>query len=349
MMPTRIIAIGLGGLGYATLDCLGSLEEFEVVAGADIADEPRERFSEEFGAPAYESIETALAKHGDGADAAAITTPHALHTEHVLTCFEYGLHVHVEKPLTVGIEDATRLVDEAEQRDLVLQVGYQRHFHPGFREVKRLIDAGRIGDIRSITAYLSQPWLAATEGWRGNPEMSGGGQLYDSGSHLLDAVLWLTDSKPRTVTAVIDNWGYDVDITSSVSAMLESENGRPVTASIGVSGDGTLFEEGLFIWGTEGHIEYSAGSLTVHEQDGEPHSAEISVKGEGDDFKILMERKLSAFQASVETGADVEVPGEQGLQVIALTEAAYEAARNERHVDAQRLVEDARKQRIVSD
>jgi predicted dehydrogenase len=346
MMSTRIIAIGLGGLGYATLDALDSLEEFEVVAGADIAVEPRERFRENFDAPAYESFETALAEHGDDADAAAITTPHALHTEHVLSCFEYDLHVHVEKPLTVGVEEATRLVDEAKQRGLVLQVGYQRHFHPGLREVKRLIDSGRIGDIHSVTAYLSQPWLSAAEGWRGDPEMSGGGQLYDSGSHLLDAVLWLTDSKPRTVAAVIDDWGYDVDINSSVSATLESENGRPVTASIGVSGDGTLFEEGIFIWGTEGHIEYSAGSLTVHERDGKPYSAEISVEGEGDDFKILMKRKLSAFQRSVEMGADVEVPGEQGLQVIALTEAAYKAAdetaENGRHVDAQRLIRDAR-------
>ena len=341
-MPTRIIAIGLGGLGYATLDGLGSLEEFEVVAGADIAAEPRERLTEESDAPAYESVETALVEHGDDADAAAVTTPHALHTEHVLSCFEYGLHVHVEKPLTVGVEDATRLVDEAKRRDLVLQVGYQRHFHPGFREVKRLIDAGRIGDIHSVTAYLSQPWLSAAEGWRGDPEMSGGGQLYDSGSHLLDAVLWLTDSKPRTVTAVIDDWGYDVDITSSVSAMLEPENGRRITASIGVSGDGTLFEEGFFLCGTEGHIEYNTGSLTVHEQDGEPYSAEISVEGDGDDFTILVKRKLSAFQKSVETGVDADVPGEQGLQVIALTEAAYETARNERHVDAQRLIHDAR-------
>lgn len=341
-MPTRIIAIGLGGLGYATLDGLAALDEFDVIAGADIADEPRERFATEFDAPAYEEIETLLAEHGDEADAAAITTPHALHTEHVLACFEHDVHVHVEKPLTVGVEDAARLVDAAEERDLILQVGYQRHFHPGFQEVKRLIEDGRIGDVHSITAYLAQPWLEATKGWRGDPEMSGGGQLYDSGSHLLDAVLWLTDTKPRTVAAVVDDREYEVDINSSIATTLETDDGRGVTASIGVSGDGTLFEEGFYIWGTEGHIEYSTGSLTVHETAGEPYTAEISVSGDGPDFDVLMRRKLSAFHDAIEEGGPSPVPGEQGLQVIALTEAAYEAHENGRHVDAQQLISDAR-------
>ncbi len=341
-MPTRTVAIGLGGLGRLTLDQLATLDGFEVVAGVDIAEAPRQTFTDEFDAPAYEDIHTMLAEHAEHADAATVTTPHALHTEHVVACLEHDLHVHVEKPLTVGVEDAVRLVKMANNRNLVLQVGYQRHFHPGFHEVKRLLDRGRIGEIHSTTAFLGMDWLDATEGWRGNSDVSGGGYLYDSGSHLLDAVLWITDTQPRDVTAVLDNRGQDVDINTAIAASLEREDGTRVTASINASGDGTLFEEGFLIWGTEGHIEYRTGSITVHEAAGASYTTEVSIADDDPDFEVLVRRKLDSFRETVESDSESPVPGEHGLQVIALTEAAYEASRTGRRVDAKRLIDDAR-------
>lgn len=274
-MPTRIVAIGLGGLGKLTLDQLGILDGFEVVAGADIAEAPRQTFSTEFDAPAYEDAHMMLEEHAEHTDAATVTTPHALHTEHVVACLEHDLHVHVEKPLTVGVENASRLVEIANNRNLVLQIGYQRHFHPGFHEVERLLEAGRIGEIHSITAFLGMDWLDAAKGWRGDSDISGGGFLYDSGSHLLDAVLWLTDTRPRDVTAILDTRGRDVDINIAIAASLERENETSVTASINASGDGTLFEEGFLVWGTEGHIEYRTGSITVHEATGAPYTLSL--------------------------------------------------------------------------
>lgn len=114
-VPTRVLAIGLGGLGRLTIGSLATLDDFEVIAGADISDDAREQFTDEFDRPVYEDVQTLLTEHAEHADAATVTTPHALHTEHVMACFECDLHVHVEKPLTVGIEEAKRLVDTADQ------------------------------------------------------------------------------------------------------------------------------------------------------------------------------------------------------------------------------------------
>ena len=212
-----------------------------------------------------------------------------------------------------------------------------------FRELKRLVTGGRIGEIHAANAYLGQDWIEIQRGaWRTDPALSGGGRLYDSGSHLLDALLWTLDAEPGTVAAVTDDRGEDVDVNSALAATLEREAAAPVTASVGV-GDGTNGEpdEGLVVWGTEGHVRYENGDLTLFE-DGATYEGSV----EGDrDFMALTRRKLSDFVRAVGDGDEPSVPGSFGLQVTALTEAAYEAAETGQTVDVQARIEEAAKRR----
>lgn len=378
-MAVRLGAIGLGGLGSIELDLYAAMDGVDVVAGADVSDAAREGFSETHDAPAYESHEEMLAAHD--IDAAAIVTPHALHYEQAMDCFGADADVFLEKPMVTGIENAVDLVATAREHDRVLQVGYQRHFDPLFRELKRVVESGRIGEIHAANAHLGQDWIDVQRGtWRTDPDLSGGGQLYDSGSHLLDALLWTLDAEPRTVAAITDDRGEVVDVNSALAVTLDrggderessatgdgrassatrderessatsderasSEKAGPssVTASVGVVGDGTRGDpdESLVVWGTDGHVRYADGDLTVYE-DGVTYEADVA----GDrDFESLTRRKLADFVGSVAEGTDPAVPGSFGLRVTALTEAAYEAAETGHAVDVDARLAAAREAR----
>ncbi|WP_101296757.1 Gfo/Idh/MocA family protein [Halegenticoccus soli] len=324
-MTIKLAAIGLGQLCMHELDSYDRMEGVEIVAGADVAATGRERFEAEFDAPAYEDYREMLDEHAAELDAVNIVTPHTLHYEQAMACLERDLHVFLEKPLVTAVDDAQDLVATANRRELVLVVGYQRHYHPVYRRIKEIVDGGRLGEIHAVNCYMGQHWIRQfTDAWRADPALSGGGQLYDSGSHLLDTLLWTTGTKPVSVAAIMDYQGHEVDVNSALALRLERD-GRPVTASLVVTADGVqdpATYEGLVVWGTEGRLAFDRGRLTLTERGGEP--TEIPLEG-ATDFKTLVDRKLSDFVGAVRGEHSPTVPGSYGLAVVALTEAAYEA------------------------
>ncbi|WP_290810126.1 Gfo/Idh/MocA family protein [Halovivax sp.] len=339
-MGSAAAAIGLGGLGQLELEVLSGLDDVELVAGADVSAAAREVFEREHDAPAYPDHEAMFDAHGDDLDLALIVTPHTLHYEQARACLEAGLHVYIEKPMVTDVADAVALLERADERELVVQVGYQRHFHPGFREVKRVIEDGRIGDLRAANAFIGQDWIGLHEDtWRVDPSLSGGGQLYDTGSHLLEALCWLTGAEPRSVSAEIEYASPGVDVDSALSLSLERD-GRRIQAGVTVCGDGVELEpsEGYAIWGSGGRLVFDGETVRLAERGATVY--ESVVEG-GTDFASLTSAKLGNFLDSIDGEAEPAVPGTVGLRVTALTEAAYLADEEGRRVNVRGLIDEA--------
>lgn len=339
-MPLDFGMIGIGGLGYLQAKAYADMEEVSIVAGADVSPDARSLFEDAFGAPAYEHYREMLGQHAGELDAVTVVTPHTLHYEHAMACLQRGLHVLVEKPMVTDVADAISLVDAATEQGLVLQVGYQRHFHPAFREIRRLLTEGRIGEVHTVSCQLGQDWIESHRGsWRVDPSLSGGGQLYDTGSHMLDVLLWVTGAEPQTVSAQLSFDAPRVDVNSALSIDLAGPD-RPITASVGISGDGVEVTpwEGYVFWGTDGQLTYREDDIVVREKGGATYRTEIE---DATDFDTLNERKLRNFMATIEGTEPPAAPGEVGVQVTALTEAAYRSAETDAEVAVQRLVEEA--------
>jgi len=337
-MTTRLAAIGLGDLGRMQLDGVTAHPDADVtvVAGSDVAADAREAFAAEYDAPVYADYEAML--DAEAIDAVTVVTPHTLHYEQTVACLERGLDVLLEKPMVTDTGHAVDLVNRARESGAILQIGYQRHLHPGYRAVREAVLDGEIGDVHMAACYLAQGWIENTRGtWRVDPALSGGGQLSDSGSHLLDALLWTTDSRAREVAAVMDDRDHAVDVNTALSATLDGADG-PITASIGVSGDGTGFEESLVLWGTDGHLQFEGGGLTVFDGSGDPDHREFDAGS----YAEQTAKKVLAFLDAVEGERDNPVPPEFGLRVTALTEAAYRARESGETVDVTELVAEAR-------
>ncbi|ELY60113.1 dehydrogenase, putative [Natronococcus amylolyticus DSM 10524] len=340
-MQFRAAAIGLGGLGQLELEVLVGLEGVELVAGADVSGDAQDVFEREFGAPAYADHDAVLADHGDEIDIALIVTPHTLHFEQARACLEADVHVYLEKPMVTDVGDAVELLELADDRGLVVQVGYQRRFHPGFAEVKRLVDDGRVGEIHAANAFLGQNWLGLHEGtWRVDPTLSGGGQLYDTGSHLLDVLCWIVGGVPTRVSADVTYAKAEVDVNSALSVEFERDD-RSILAGVTISGDGVELTpaEGYTIWGTDGRVTFDGERIRLAERGATVYESTIDART---DFTTLTTAKLENFLESIAGTADPAVPGADGLRVVALTEAAYRADDRERRVDVQALIEEAR-------
>ena len=212
-----------------------------------------------------------------------------------------------------------------------------RHFDPRFRSMREAIQSGVVGDVVGANCFLEQDWIRPVSGtWRTDPSLSGGGQLYDSGSHLIDALLWTTDARPRSVGAVVEADDNGVDVHSSLSLALERD-GRSVPASVFITGDGPTgpdTREGLYVWGTEGSVEYGPDGVTVRRKDGGTTHRDVPEY----DYAELERRKLGAFVDAVSGERPSPIPPEAGLDVIAITEAAYRASEGGETVDVAEMV-----------
>jgi predicted dehydrogenase len=340
-MCLRIGLIGFGGLGYLQAKTYRELETVSIVAAADVTADARDLFEREFDAPAYQNYRALLDKRAEDLDAVTIVTPHTLHYDQAKACLERGLHVLIEKPMVTDIGHARDLVELADERDLMVQVGYQRHFHPAFRQMRDLVVSGAIGELRSVNCFIEQDWIDShRDTWRVDPDFSGGGQLYDTGSHLLEALLWVTDADAKQVTAQIDYHGSAIDVNSAATIELD-DGGTPITASVGITGNGQdiVPAEGYFLWGSDGAVTYADDRLVVTGAENVTYESEIPSDY---DFDVLNRRKLENFVASIEGTAEPAVPAEVGFDVTILTEAIYDAANRGERIDLATYLESSR-------
>jgi predicted dehydrogenase len=199
-------------------------------------------------------------------EAVVVCTPHVFHYEHVMAALDAGLHVLVEKPMALSIREAEEMKRKADQKGLVLAVGYQRHFQPEYYYARETIKSGRIGSPHFIVAWLTQDLRRAIgpRTWYLNPELAGGGQVICSGTHLNDIVLWVADSEPMRVKALMDMEGSEVEMYASISA--ELSNGA--LASISILGDApeVAVKEELRVWCSRGALFVIGGHVYVQQK-----------------------------------------------------------------------------------
>ena len=251
-------------------------------------------------------------------DAVQISTPHTTHFEQIMACLDKGLHVLTEKPMVCTVEHAHQVIAKAKEADRILMISYQRHLQPTYRFVRDKVLSGEMGDIQFISALQDQRWYLGTQGkWRQQLSLSGGGQLNDSGSHLLDIVLWMTGLAVAEVQAFMENFDSEVDINSALT--LKFRNGALGNFSIVGNSPVRGMWEDITIWGTKAVVYIRNGKITYKAAD-----VDEVVAPEGLPEALTPDRN---FFDAVLGRDEVQVPPECGLRVIELTEAAWESAR----------------------
>lgn len=238
MAKVRIGLLGCGGFMGCHAKRLLTNSDAAIVALCDVKEELVQKFLDarlKGYEPAPQIFTDAAQMYAQARlDAVFIATPHTLHFEHGIQALEAGCNVFMEKPMVTSLEDAYALAAKAEETEKILVVGYNTSASPQLRYVRDVIRKGTLGKLELVTGCLTQNWLKLTAGtWRRDPALSGGGQAYDSGAHLMNSLCWSVESDVEEAFAFIDNHGTAVDINSTI--VVRFANG--VMAAIAISGN----------------------------------------------------------------------------------------------------------------
>ncbi|MCE5258406.1 MAG: Gfo/Idh/MocA family oxidoreductase [Chloroflexi bacterium] len=311
----RLGFIGMGGIARHHLRQLADIPEAVIVGIAEPSETALTQMRKEFpylaDVPAFADYHELLDKVP--MDAVEIHTPHTQHFQQALDVFAAGKHLLLEKPMVCSTIDAHKLIEAGKNQ--VFMVSYQRHFEGTYIYIRDQVRAGALGKIQYVQLLLSQNWYRATMGsWRQCKALSGGGQFNDSGSHIVDIMLWTTGLTAESVFAFMKNYDSEVDIDSAAS--IRFTNGAQGTISI--IGDSPLWWEEFSIWGNEGMMLIRQGKLMqARFGDKEPQPvAELPTNSNPD----------RNFIDAVLGRDTIKVPPECGLRVIELTEAAWKSA-----------------------
>ena len=322
----RVGAIGSGGNARLHMRRLEAIDGVDVVAICDPSKDAVEMALDQIKFAAEPKV---FGDHGSmldavELDAVMISTPHTLHFEQIMESLDAGLHVLCEKPMVCTTDHAQQVIDAWNDSGLVMSIAYQRHTLAQFRYCRDRILSGEMGKVVFINSLQSQAWYQSqvvNRTWRSKPSLSGGGQLNDSGSHLIDVVLWMSDLQPDEVFAYQDKMGSEVDILSAID--VKFDGGALCTFSIvGFQSWKGMFEE-TTIW-------LENGQLAIRGED-------IWEWGEEPTHQVVDAEKFANswtpdenFIAAIRGEEEIQSTPADALKVIQLSEAAWASAESGR-------------------
>ena len=218
----KIAVVGLGKMGLSHFSMVNAHPDVEALA-CDASGFWVDVLSKNTKATYYKDYAKMLDEAG--LDAVVIATPSRAHDPMVRAALEKGLHVFCEKPFSLNWEEALRLADLAESKNLVNQVGYHYRYVGAFREMKRLLDAGAIGTVTHVLAEAYGPVVLREnkKSWR-TQKSEGGGCLYDYAAHPLNLLNWYF-GEPARVSGSVLNSIYSKDIDDEVFSTLQFDGG----------------------------------------------------------------------------------------------------------------------------
>jgi len=316
----RLGVVGCGSISYGHINRFLNIPEVDLVALVDVKQDKIKRVQEKIFSHREQKIlvfndyERMLSKVN--LDAVAIFTPHTLHFPQVMQALEKNLHVLVEKPMVTKTDEAKEIIEEAKNKKRVVLVSYQLRYEPVYKYARKIMEEKKIGDIQFISALITQDWREGLKRtnrlWRLDPELSGGGMLMDSGSHLLDILLWLSNLVPEKVYSLLENKGEKVDINSAISIRFNNS----VLGSISVIGDDHHHWE-LSIWGSQGNLFLRDNKVYIQNKEGailKPQNLPSASDPDTNFIRAILEDK------------EVISPPEDALKVTILTQAIYQSA-----------------------
>jgi predicted dehydrogenase len=253
----------------------------------------------------YESLESLLLKLPVELDAVVIVTPHTLHYQQAKLALDHGLHVLVEKPMVTSTPDAYELWRAVNRSGKKLGITFQSPYTANFG----YLAAGRAAGPR-------RPIQARAGSWRQNAALSGGGFIYDTGAHLLNAVMWLIDEPVIEVSAVLNNLDRAVDIVGSVTMRFA----QGAVASLTFAGDTPTFENALTLFTDRYTIQTDAygRKVEIYGPDRAVFDPQIAATEGGTPH--------ANFVAALHDREPLRAPVRYGVLLSALMDAIYQSA-----------------------
>lgn len=185
-MPIRVALVGAGSMGKNHLRVLQGFaeEQVEVVGVADAHEPTLRSAAGRSRLPTFTDYRRMIDEARP--DLVSVVVPTKQHFEVARYALDAGVHVLVEKPITVTIEEGQALIDLARMRGVQLAVGHIERFNPAIVELKRRLKAQSLGRVFSLLARRLGPFP---------PRIQDVGVILDLATHDMDVMRYLTCSE----------------------------------------------------------------------------------------------------------------------------------------------------------
>jgi 1,5-anhydro-D-fructose reductase (1,5-anhydro-D-mannitol-forming) len=287
------------------------------------------RFADKFGAEhAYTSYDEML--RNPDVTVVAIHTPNAQHAQQAIAAARAGKHVFCDKPMTIDVADAEKMVRECEKAGVKLGINFHNRFMPCFHEIRRVIESGEIGEVHLVHLEVSP---GARSGgrlatWRIDPVLAGLGTTYSIGVHAYDILRYLLAVEVEMVSALFDK-PRGVMEEMNVS-LLRFANGA--LAQLSVHENSPLPHNDIVVYGSKGRI---TGRGITRSRDG--GVLEVMTEAGGArrmDFPAIDAHGacVMAFSDALLAGREFVPSGIDGLRSVQVTDAMARSAHQGVHV-----------------
>lgn len=221
--------IGLGGGASQMIPAFFKHPHIRIQAAADVDGGLLETFRHTF--PQGETYcDAADLCQRANVDAVYIATPNQFHTEQAVMALENRKHVLVEKPMTLTLEDADRMIRVADHHGMQLAVNVKHSFEPRIRKIRDFVRSGELGRLRMLNTWYFNDWLYSPRTAEElNPEL-GGGVPWRQGPHQMDILRTIAGGLVRSVRAMTGVWDAQRPVAGSYASFLEFEDGVVATA-----------------------------------------------------------------------------------------------------------------------
>ena len=347
MNIVRVGVIGIGNIGSVHTKHIaeGKVRGLMLSALCDIKSEKKKPLAEKYGDIPFFTDYRELIASGL-CDAVIISTPHKFHADIAVDALNSGLNVLVEKPADITVSKAEKLNAAAEKSGKVFGIMFNQRTNPLFAKARELVKSGALGEIkRSVWIitnwYRSQRYYDSGD-WRATWSGEGGGVLLNQAPHQLDLWQWIC-GMPTEITAMCDIAKFhNIEVEDDVTLTARYENGAtgvfitstgeyPGTNRLEISGErGKLvLENELLKWW---QLEKSEREVCFSSDSNSPRIDTEYKEFRQEAPETAHRGILENFANSILFGEELLAPGNEGINELMISNAAYLSAYYKRPV-----------------
>jgi phthalate 4,5-cis-dihydrodiol dehydrogenase len=251
-MTAQRLRFGICGLGFAGAVLMApSMKRHPhvtIASACDPVEATRAAFAAEYGIPVHATLTDMLEK--EPLDAVYIASPHQLHADQVVEAAARGLHIVVEKPLTLSIPDGERMVDAVKRAGVQLVVGTSRSHDPVIATMRDIVLGGEVGALGMIHCLNYTDFLYRPRRPEELDTSKGGGIVFNQLPHQIDCVKAISGQRIVSVTAHAGKLASERPTEGHCAALLRLDGGA--CATLVYSGYDHFDSDELQFWIAEG-------------------------------------------------------------------------------------------------
>lgn len=330
MATVRFAIIGLGNIGKRHAEHILNQPNAELVAVCDIDSSKKANYS----APFFTDIETLLSELK--ADVLCVCTPNYLHEKHSVLALNAGLNVVVEKPMALSVQECDNMIEAASTAGKTIFAVKQNRYNPPVVEVKKLIEAGRLGKIFMVQVNCfwnrGDSYYSESD-WRGK-KAKDGGCLFTQFSHFVDILYYLNGSVNKSLGS-ISNFAHqhNTEFEDTGSFVMNAANNSIVNFNFTTCSYEKNMEGAITIFAENGTLKIGGQYLNTIEYQqikGEAIPA-INISAKNNDYGLYQgsmsnhDKLIENVVAVLLNGEKIMTTAEEGREVVRIIELMYQS------------------------